>query len=381
MPNPPSYPFLTSHFSQEQAQQAAVADRRGLLSATLAGIPSISNDNGRPLVVDEEGDNIEPGEMYDPSTLEFRFELWEPVMLAGPGDTPTEDDSPEASYTPLPHAIGVVPIVVPASAIEKRYPAEGGYLARLLLGPAIALEKQTNPNANGSEAWGWLPPPLHGQGRKVQSAWLYDFLLDPQAIRPAVMLRMPKFNLSPDEAAKLVAYFAAVDDVDTYEFNDRSRSAHLAAGEAKYEEVFDRLSRAMKIVVGNDYCVKCHAVSDFQPGGSQRTQGPNLARVHRRLRPEFVRRWIGNPKSVLPYTGMPVNIPYNPGAPGIPVKVYDGTSVEQLEALVDLIVNFDFYTNAHTRIAPLVQPAPASAAAAAPTATTRAVAQTADSEN
>ena len=104
-------------------------------------------------------------------------------------------------------------------------------------------------------------------------------------------------------------------------------------------------------------------------------------RVHRRLRPEFVRRWIGNPKSVLPYTGMPVNIPYNPGAPGIPVKVYDGTSVEQLEALVDLIVNFDFYTNAHTRIAPLVQPAPASAAAAAPTATTRAVAQTADSEN
>ena len=66
----------------------------------------------------------------------------------------------------------------------------------------------------GSEAYGWLPPPLIGEGNKVQTAWLHDFLLDPYPIRPAVFLRMPKFNMSSAEATALANYFAAVDNAD-----------------------------------------------------------------------------------------------------------------------------------------------------------------------
>jgi hypothetical protein len=56
-----------------------------------------------------------------------------------------------------------------------------------------------------------LPPPLVREGERVQPDWLYRFLLDPTVIRPqgSVILRMPKFNMSPDESRALVNYFAA----------------------------------------------------------------------------------------------------------------------------------------------------------------------------
>ncbi len=73
----------------------------------------------------------------------------------------------------------------------------------------IAEEKKINPTVVATEAWGWLPPPLHHEGEKVQTDWLHDFLMDPTLIRPAVVLRMPNFHMSSDEASKLVDYFAA----------------------------------------------------------------------------------------------------------------------------------------------------------------------------
>jgi cbb3-type cytochrome oxidase cytochrome c subunit len=54
------------------------------------------------------------------------------------------------------------------------------------------------------------PPYLMGEGERVQPSWLYQFLLDPQPIRKMAVLRMPRFNMSRDEAETLVAYFAAV---------------------------------------------------------------------------------------------------------------------------------------------------------------------------
>lgn len=56
----------------------------------------------------------------------------------------------------------------------------------------------------------FLPPSLVGQGERTQPGWLRQFLLDPQKIRPMPILRMPKFNMSQDEAQILVDYFAAV---------------------------------------------------------------------------------------------------------------------------------------------------------------------------
>src|SRR5690606_26339989 len=111
-------------------------------------------------------------------------------------------------------------------------------------------------------------------------------------------------------------------------------------------------------------CVKCHAVNDFAPQGDPNTFGPNLADVQSRLRPDFTRDWIANPARILPYTGMPVNIPYRPDDPhlgGVAQDLYHGTSIQQLNGLVDLLMNFDAYARRNTSVSSLVEQAAASA--------------------
>jgi hypothetical protein len=81
-----------------------------------------------------------------------------------------------------------------------------------------------------------------------------------------------------------------------------------------------------------------------------------------------MRDWIANPLRILHYTGMPKNIPYNstdPSQDGISEALYPGDSIEQLTALVNLLVNFDLYTRSQTAVTPLVQAAAARAQAAA----------------
>jgi mono/diheme cytochrome c family protein len=55
-----------------------------------------------------------------------------------------------------------------------------------------------------------LPPPLIREGERVQPKWLYNFLLNPPPIRPTeyMLLRMPKFNMSEDDAQALADYFS-----------------------------------------------------------------------------------------------------------------------------------------------------------------------------
>jgi len=61
-----------------------------------------------------------------------------------------------------------------------------------------------------------LPPPLEREGERVQPLWLYGFLKNPTPIRPEkwMALRMPKFNMSDDEAMTLVNFFASVDRLE-----------------------------------------------------------------------------------------------------------------------------------------------------------------------
>jgi hypothetical protein len=58
-----------------------------------------------------------------------------------------------------------------------------------------------------------LPPPLYREGERAQPDWLFNFLRNPTPIRPQVILRMPKFNMSDEEAKALVNYFAAADKI------------------------------------------------------------------------------------------------------------------------------------------------------------------------
>ena len=327
------YPFLAPHFTEPQLKAALTTDRAGRRRATLVGMPMLDDRTGRPQEVDEDGQAIEPD---DSESKVFRpFMLWRDAIVDG-----------------KPWPVGSRNISVPDDAIQagRHYPGKGGDLARLLYPVVIADEKQNNPAVKGDDAWGWLPPPLVGEGRKVQSAWLHKFLLNPQTIRPPAVLRMPKFNFHSSEAAVLVNYFAAVDGVDSYTYDPRLDVGSLAETERRYP---GHLDDALKIVRNNNYCIKCHLLGDEMPAGASiKALAPQLANVHERLRPDYVHNWIANPKRFLPYTGMPVNIPFDQP---VSQDLYKGTSEQQVDALTDLLMYYDEF--AKRRLAGRREPA------------------------
>jgi hypothetical protein len=185
-------------------------------------------------------------------------------------------------------------------------------------------------------------------------------------------MRMPRYNMSATEATRLAHFFAALDDAEfPYEYQKLRQPVYLAEAEQRYQQVLraastpdrpltgSRLDDAMKVVTDRtDGCVKCHLVGDFDPEASSRTKAPDLSLIYRRLRPERVRNWIASPKSLLPYTAMPVNVPYDPDLPnlgGMRQDLLHGTSVEQIEALVDLLMNYDAYAKQRSSVAAMVR--------------------------
>ena len=323
------YPFLIPHFTPEQIKKSKVTDRRGIGFAEVHGIPRAKED-------EEE--------------TSFPFKLWSPALIDGQTWLSNSD-------------VPVDELLNPPRA-DKRQPQRGGVFADYLHPISLKQEQKSNPNAKASDAWGFGPPPLIGEGKKVQPRWLHDFLLDPHLIRPSVVLRMPKFNLSGAESEAIVNHFAAQDNVDfPYEFEERTRSDYVAAKDAEYQRNIasangggaagdapiptgttgtgndKRLNDALRLITDQGYCIKCHRIGDFVPAGSLAAQAPNLAVVNTRLRPEYLRDWIANPARILPYTGMPVNFPY--AGPPAPQHLYKGSSEEQLNAVVDVLVNYD----------------------------------------
>ena len=87
----------------------------------------------------------------------------------------------------------------------------GGDFSNLLTAYLFAKNpaKYKAPDAGEGRIAG--PPVLIGQGERTQGDWLYQFLLKPEPIRKETVLRMPRFNMSDQEAKMLVSYFAGVE--------------------------------------------------------------------------------------------------------------------------------------------------------------------------
>lgn len=312
------FSFLMPHLEDDLLQTSKLKDRRGKLTATLVGMP-----------VPSAAPPAEPDEEPDPEAEEepVFFRLWQPSALAG--------------------QVWLTGAQVPVMEknIRTKRPADGGTFASYLHPRGVVMGKAINPNTTDNDVWSWVPPPLIGEGTKVQSQWLHDFLLDPFPIRPAVMLRMPKFHMSSEEATKIANYFAARDGAESFEFDPRARVEYL---QVKEQELPGRLDDALRIVTNDQYCVKCHKVGNYTPEGRPTGLAPRLDRVHTRLRPEFVRNWLANPLLILPYTGMPQNFKVTEPAKKQFFEedphgklIGEGTSEQQIDAIVDLLLNYD----------------------------------------
>jgi hypothetical protein len=200
-----------------------------------------------------------------------------------------------------------------------------------------------------------------------------DYLLDPYRMRPAAIMQMPRYAMSPLEADRLARYFAAVDGVDERRescsdatrctWKGRTSLSAATSGTRRPDGSSPgiRFQHALRIVADRNYCITCHIVGDYQPQTSDQAKAVDLASLHHRLRPDWLRRWIAKPVSLLPYTPMPINIPYHPDQPhlgGVDQALYHGTSIEQLDALVDLLLNFDSFATARSGVRAQVQSTP-----------------------
>lgn len=102
------------------------------------------------------------------------------------------------------------------------------YEVRRRDGSVDFLQTQENlPNA---------PPRIVGNGAKTQHDWFYSFLNNVEMLRPWLKVRMPSFNLSPQESQWLVEYLAGETTMDA-----RTIARHLKPVNAALSEEFERV--------------------------------------------------------------------------------------------------------------------------------------------
>ena len=193
------------------------------------------------------------------------------------------------------------------------------------------------------------PPPLYKEGTKVQTPWLFNFLKNPGKIRHTTVLRMPRFNMSDDEAQSLANYFAAVDGVPyPYQLISEREPSYLSQRDADFHAKFpdksnDYLSESWKML-NVPLCIKCHSVGGNQvkiSDPAKDIRGPNLDLTADRLRPDWTLLWLYKPNWITPYTSMPVPLPMQqPGSqPRFP-DLFGDDGLKQTISLRDALMNY-----------------------------------------
>ena len=300
---PESGGFATS---QVPTNADFVLDRRGLLTLDLVGSPQ--RDPAGEIVTDED----------DWGRPLYFFRLRRPLWIEG-------------SLWPVDGV--AVPIAAPQITAKSR--PTGGAFAEMLYPILISLAKARGVAVGENEAWGWTPPSLAHIGAAVRGDWLRGYLLAPYPIRPNVPLAMPRYDLTDKQIDILVAYLQTI--AKAAHERTPPRAAHLDEIARKRTARPDVMEETFRILTDRTtYCGKCHTLNGRPgPGASSITAAPRLDAVADRLRPEYLRAWLSNPRAILPYTAMPALFP----ADGTPLdrSVMDASSREQMEAVLDLL--------------------------------------------
>lgn len=177
------------------------------------------------------------------------------------------------------------------------------------------------------------PPNLNAEGLKIRSDYLVDFLESPSTIRPWLKIRMPTFPLSDQEIADIIAYFRAVDGIDTpFDNVDLTTNAKLVA---QGRELFN--SKLFQ------QCKSCHLYKG-DTRATEATVAPELANVWRRFRPDGVEAWLRDPQTAMPGTAMPSFFYEKNSRTGEldPTYPYENPSKEGAEEAIDALREFLF---------------------------------------
>lgn len=136
---------------------------------------------------------------------------------------------------------------------------------------------------------GNMAPDLTWEGSAVQRPWLDDFLKNPNTLRPALIRRMPRFNLTNSERAEVTDYFMTV-----YQTADFDRDSMPLGG---YSAAL--VEQGRQLFYSKYSCQSCHMVNPQQDKGYI---GPPLTQVGSRLNAAWIYHWLKNPQALRPGT-------------------------------------------------------------------------------
>lgn len=139
---------------------------------------------------------------------------------------------------------------------------------------------------------GDMAPDLTMEGSAVQRQWLFDFLKNPNTLRPSLIRRMPRFNLSDNDNKELTDYILTV-------YQSAAIDADLAPSMSSSPELVEH---GRQLFYSKYACQACHIADTKTDKGYI---GPTLAQVGTRLTPAWIYAWLRNPQALRPGTAEP----------------------------------------------------------------------------
>ncbi len=135
---------------------------------------------------------------------------------------------------------------------------------------------------------GTLAPDLTQEGSAVQRGWLVAFFKNPNTLRPALIRRMPKFNVTDAEAATLADYIMTVYQTPAFDRDSMQASSDAA-----------EIERGRQLFYSKYACQSCHIVD---PNKDKGYIGPTLSQVGSRLNAAWIFHWLKGPQALRPGT-------------------------------------------------------------------------------
>jgi mono/diheme cytochrome c family protein len=139
---------------------------------------------------------------------------------------------------------------------------------------------------------GDMAPDLTWEGTSVQRVWLQAFLKNPGTLRPALIRRMPRFNLSDSEVTELTDYIMTVYQTPAFERDSMPSSGYPPA----------QVEQGKQLFYSKYACQSCHIIDTKVDKGYI---GPTLTQVGSRLNSAWIYHWLKDPQAMRPGTTEP----------------------------------------------------------------------------
>jgi mono/diheme cytochrome c family protein len=136
---------------------------------------------------------------------------------------------------------------------------------------------------------GDMAPDLSWEGSSVQRQWLDDFLKNPNTLRPALIRRMPNFNLTDAERSALTDYIMTVYQTPSFQRDEMPLAGYPP----------ELVEQGRQLFYSKYDCQSCHMVNPNQDKGYI---GPTLTKVGTRLNAAWIFHYLKDPQALRPGT-------------------------------------------------------------------------------